>query len=221
MKKWIKFLAIVLVLCLVGNMLPVGEKAARADSSDSALELGDNVYHFDPATEKEWYSFDNATGDGTGAYEGFIIYFTKIMDVNKAPSVELPRFTDPRDECYYLKDVFTKSSVSDDYSIVLDIGTIKVSEKETRAANSDDVAKYIQRIQFLDAEKQEVQFAVSTNKITNPTYYYSDNQHYYQFIDTSTMTWIEAYAEAMKDEYLFMGRICYLATPTTLDEDKF
>ena len=107
------------------------------------------------------------------------------------------------------------------------------------AASSNFVSKYITLPEGVSATDIEnylrlVSFSVPNNtirsvsiimqtNISGNVIYYSDNGHYYQYVpftnNERTWTWIDCYDAAK--EMTYCGRQGYLATLTSLDEDKF
>lgn len=86
-----------------------------------------------------------------------------------------------------------------------------------------DIQAYIRSIGVqLASSLQTVQFTVTTDTITNDTFYRSTNAHYYQYIPYSTGTtgaWTDAYDAAKLMTY--MGQSGYLATITSQSEDEY
>ncbi len=89
-------------------------------------------------------------------------------------------------------------------------------------ADAATVQSYIQGIGFtLAGTSQSVKVTITTESVQYDTFYDIDSQHYYQFVPYSTAegtTWVDAYNLAKSMTY--MGRTGYLATITSLDEDK-
>ena len=85
---------------------------------------------------------------------------------------------------------------------------------------ASDVRAYIRSVGFtLASQTQTVQITVTTEDITQDTFYNKDTEHYYQFHPDTTSTWMQAYDAAKLKTY--MGRTGYLATVTSLGEDTF
>lgn len=92
----------------------------------------------------------------------------------------------------------------------------------TEGTPTSDVQSYLRGIGFSVAgATQTVSVTVTTEDITTDTFYNSNTQHYYQFINyasDATRTWTAAYNDAKA--MTFMGRTGYLATVTSLSEDQ-
>ena len=82
------------------------------------------------------------------------------------------------------------------------------------------VQNYIRSIGFsVASQTQKVQITISTESITQDTFYYADTEHYYQFVEDTSSSWVQAYSNTKTAAY--MGRTGYLATVMSLGEDTF
>jgi hypothetical protein len=85
---------------------------------------------------------------------------------------------------------------------------------------TSDIQAYIRGIGIsVTGATQSVSITVTTDIITNDTYYSSNTGHYYQYVKSTTSSWISSYNSAK--EMTYMGRAGYLATIMSQEEDEF
>ena len=100
---------------------------------------------------------------------------------------------------------------------------INIDTSITGTDNASAVQDYVRGIGFaIVGATQTVNITITSQNIAYDTFYNIDTQHYYQFITYASGTtgaWTTAYDAAKGMTYL--GRAGYLATVTTLAEDRF
>lgn len=167
--------------------------------TDSQSPAGDSFIlgKFDDATG----TFKEAQGSGTTKYKTILIMFTDELVNNE--SVTLPNVSG-----------FTlNSTCSTNYTKIISMSGGKTSS---------EIASYVRNVKFNNCKKsgQNIKVTLSGNEINYQTVFYEGTGHYYQFIPISTATpWTTAYNKAMNMN--FLGEQGYLATVTSVEEDKF
>jgi len=156
------------------------------------------------AFDWDTFTFKDATGTEGLTYSQFMIMLTKEIDLNKVianHTLELPNVAG------YTKN----ASLSSEYTYVIDLAT---------PATAKQIAEYMKQVKFRNITTDQQVRVVIGDKTDVKTFYFSDTQHYYQYIPyTGSKTWIAAYNEAKSKT--FANRQGYLATVMTLNEDVF
>lgn len=158
--------------------------------ADVAFSLGT----FNPSTQK----YDRATGSGTNIYKSIAINYS--LSIEGGESIELPTVSG-----FTYADAY-----SSDYSKVINMPSGKTAAQ---------IAAYIRQITFNGGTSgQKVSISLGQDELSDRTFYWDDNGHYYQYV-SGRFSWLEAYDAAKQRTY--QGRHGYLATVMSKEEDLF
>ena len=189
-----KALPYILAMAMILAMLPMQYAAATAPGNPG-ITLGSESF----SNGKYYYSGAAVTGDNIRT---ILIGFSS--DVTTGDKIVLPTSTPAG-------FAVSASSASNNY-------TKRINLNDGIAASA--VQDYIRGVGFTIASPaQTVQITISTENITQDTFYYTDTGHYYQFVSDTASSWAQAYSNTKTMTY--MGRAAYLATVTSLGEDTF
>lgn len=192
MRRKNKVVLYALVLTILFTAIPIVPVFSAVEPN---ITLGSS------ALTDDKYTYPNATVTGENIRTILISFSDSVTsgDAITLPSTTPSGFT------------VSQSSVNNVYA-----KRINLNENTSASAISD----YIRGIQFAVAsDTQSLAVTVTTENITNDTFYNSDTGHYYQYIADTSSSWTSAYDLAKSMTY--MGRTGYLATITSLDEDIF
>ncbi|MCQ2564960.1 MAG: hypothetical protein MJ152_03805, partial [Clostridia bacterium] len=187
-------LVFAMLACLVAPTVATFS-AYAVDAQYDTLTLG----AFDTTTKK----FKDATGTAYNLYASFTISLAD--EISGEEQIILPD----------VNDYSENFDLSPDYAKVIDI----TDDKSAKTIMED----YISQVQFKNCNQQTVSVVLNKETPTNKTAYFTENDHYYQYIkftsENDPKTWDEAYTAARNMEY--MGRQGYLATITSVEEDIY
>ena len=192
MKRSSKFFSSILVLTILLTAIPIAPIFAAGEPS---ISLGSSSL----ASGK--YSYPNATISGENI-RTILISFSD--SVTSGDAIILPSTT---------PSGFSVSQTSSSNAYAKRINLAENTPAST-------IAEYVRGITFsIESATQSLSITVTTENITNDTFYNSDTGHYYQYIADTSSNWTSAYDAAKAMTY--MGRTGYLATIMSADEDQY
>lgn len=152
-----------------------------------------------------YYTFPNLTVTGNAADKAYVIRLMFTRATASGDAIILPA----------LPGGWVKNIKSTNYVQMIDISS---------GASATDLQTFLRKVQvtFASGKKGQgimVLLSDSQGDANRLMYYSSDNDHWYEYVPASGITWIDSYNQALDKR--FMGMTGYLATITSKVENDF